>query len=168
MSYSVDTSPLEKSKTQKKQDMHALQELGAVLVKLPAKQLSRLPLDSELLEAIELAKIIKSNEAKRRQIQYIGKLMRGYESSFIDDLFKQIEHKDEIEKVRKQQIEHWCIQLMTGGDQAITEFLAIYPQIERQYLRQLIRKAIKDINKENLQAKLYSKELFTFIKSILF
>ena len=65
-----------KSRTQKKKEDRALQELGEALVALPAGQLETLELPDELLTAIELAHNIKSRSARRRQIQYIGAIMR--------------------------------------------------------------------------------------------
>ena len=65
-----------KSRTQKKKEDRALQELGEALVALPAGQLETMELPDELLTAIELAHNIKSRSARRRQIQYIGAIMR--------------------------------------------------------------------------------------------
>jgi ribosome-associated protein len=65
-----------KSRTQKKKEDRALQDLGEELVALPSSQLESMELPDELLTAIELAHKIKSRSARRRQIQYIGALMR--------------------------------------------------------------------------------------------
>jgi len=64
------------SKSQVKRDMHALLDLGKALVALPDDKLKRLPLSESLYEAIRLAQRITSREGKRRQIHYVGKLMR--------------------------------------------------------------------------------------------
>jgi ribosomal 50S subunit-associated protein YjgA (DUF615 family) len=65
-----------KSRTQKKKEDRALQRLGEQLISLPVRQLEAMDLPDELLTAIELARKIKSRSARRRQIQYIGALMR--------------------------------------------------------------------------------------------
>ena len=65
-----------KSRTQKKNEDRALQRLGEQLVALPIGQLEIMELPDELLTAIELAHKIKSRSARRRQIQYIGAIMR--------------------------------------------------------------------------------------------
>ena len=65
-----------KSRTQKKNEDRALQRLGEQLIALPSSQLEAMDLPEELLTAIELAHKIKSRSARRRQIQYIGALMR--------------------------------------------------------------------------------------------
>lgn len=68
--------PDELSKTRRKKDMIALQALGERLAKLSDSQLAKLPLSDELLAAIHMARSLKSHEAIRRHVQYIGKLMR--------------------------------------------------------------------------------------------
>ena len=69
--------PDKPSKSQRKRDMTALQEMGEQLMRLSAKQLAVINLPEDLLEAIILAKTLRKNEALRRQKQYIGRLMRA-------------------------------------------------------------------------------------------
>jgi len=70
------TKPERPSKSQVKRDMHALLDLGKDLVELPDEKLKRLPLSEALYDAIRMAQRITSREARRRQIHYVGKLMR--------------------------------------------------------------------------------------------
>ncbi|HYX64359.1 MAG TPA: ribosome biogenesis factor YjgA, partial [Burkholderiales bacterium] len=69
------------SKTKRKQEMHELQALGAALVELPEAQLRSLELDQDLREAVLEARRISSHEARRRQLQYIGRLMRDVDAA---------------------------------------------------------------------------------------
>lgn len=71
------------SKTQRKKDMKALQELGETLMKLPESQLAKIPLPEDLLELIHFARTLKSHEAKRRHLQYVGKKMRHIDADAI-------------------------------------------------------------------------------------
>ena len=71
------------SKSKRKRDMQALQELGLTLVNLPASQLAKIPISEDLLELIRFARTLKSHEAKRRHMQYIGKKMREVDSDLI-------------------------------------------------------------------------------------
>jgi ribosome-associated protein len=64
------------SKTQRKKDMHALQDIGARLATLADSQLAKLPLSEELLELIYTARKLKTHESKRRHMQLVGKRMR--------------------------------------------------------------------------------------------
>ncbi len=79
-----------KSRTQKKNEDRALQRLGEQLVALPLGQLETMELPEELLTAIELAHKIKSRIARRRQIQYIGALMRHIDPQPIETALERI------------------------------------------------------------------------------
>jgi hypothetical protein len=71
-----DDGPERPSKSQKKRDMHALQEMGAELVELSAERLARIDMPDDLREALREAQRLTKHEARRRQMQYIGRLMR--------------------------------------------------------------------------------------------
>ena len=79
-----------KSRTQKKNEDRALQRLGEQLVALPFSQLEAMELPDELLTAIELARKIRSRSARRRQIQYIGALMRHIDPQPIETALERI------------------------------------------------------------------------------
>ena len=68
------------SKSQRKRDMHALQALGKTLVELPQEQLARIDLPEALLTAVLDARRISARGASRRQLQYVGRLMRDVEA----------------------------------------------------------------------------------------
>ncbi len=68
--------PEKPSKSENKREMHALQKMGEALISLNASKLSSLDLPADFLKAINEAKAITSDKAKRRQHQFIGKLMR--------------------------------------------------------------------------------------------
>jgi ribosome-associated protein len=71
------------SKSQVKRDMAELQALGEQLTRLPDSQLATIALEDDLREALAELKRIKSHEARRRQVQLIGKLMRGADADAI-------------------------------------------------------------------------------------
>ena len=78
------------SKTQRKKDMISLQKLGETLLGLSKSQIAKIPLPEDLLEALDLAHSLKSHEAKRRQMQYIGRLMRDIDPQPIQKALKNI------------------------------------------------------------------------------
>jgi len=86
----MDIEP--KSKTQLKHEMLMLQALGEKLVKLKREQLAKIPLDEQLLTAIYEAQAIKSRGALRRQLQYIGRLMRDRDAIPIQTAFAKLHH----------------------------------------------------------------------------
>src|SRR4051812_3229537 len=65
-----------KSKSQVKREMTALQKLGEQLVEMNEKQLATVPADEALLDAIQIARRLPHREGRRRQLQFIGRLMR--------------------------------------------------------------------------------------------
>lgn len=79
-----------KSRTRKKNEDRALQRLGEQLVALPFGRLKTMDLPDELLTAIELARKIRSHSARRRQIQYIGALMRNIDPQPIEDALERV------------------------------------------------------------------------------
>jgi len=131
------------SKTKIKKQMHELRDLGEELTELGKDQLAKLDIPESLRDAIREMSRMKSFGAKRRQLQYIGKLMRDVDTAPI------IAKLDTWKGVSQQhigymhQIERWRERLMEG-DKALTELLAAYPQTDVQRLRTLIRNAIKE------------------------
>lgn len=81
--YDLDL-PLPPSKTQRKREATVLQELGEQLVKLTATQLKRIPLPEDLLAAVRLAQSISQRGGRKRQLQYIGKMMRQLDEADIE------------------------------------------------------------------------------------
>ncbi len=133
-----DIQPL--SKTRKKQAMHALQDIGKELVKLPANKLERLDLPEELRRAVEDCRRFTKHEAIRRQLQYIGRLMRGVDEEPIARQLAAWRGESDEEKALMHRIERWRDRLIENDD-AVTLFLNEYPQTDTTQLRQLIRNA---------------------------
>jgi ribosome-associated protein len=131
------------SKTQRKKAMHALQSLGETLLDLPAEQLDRLDLPEALHEAIVDAGRIRSREGRRRQLQYIGRLMRDAEVERIAERLALLQGESEAAKAEFHAIERWRARL-PADDAALTEWLTSYPGSDAQLLRQLIRNARRE------------------------
>ncbi len=155
-----DSVPLEDSKSKRKRQMIALQKLGELLVELPAAQLSQIPLDNVLKEAIIAARSFPSHGAKRRQLQYIGRLMREIEDiSPIQSALDKFALKSQQSKAQFHKIERWRDKLIAEDDAALQEFLSQFPDADRQQLRQLIRNAKKQEQP--------NKDLFRFLKTVI-
>jgi len=131
------------SKTQRKQEMTALQDLGAQLVKLNAEQLSRVALPEELAEAIKTARRITAHEAKRRQLQYVGRLMRRVDPEPIRRALAAIMGDSKESVTLMHRCERWRDRLI-DDDEALTELMQALPGIEAQPLRTLIRAARRE------------------------
>jgi len=132
------------SKSSRKREMAALRDLGRSLLGLNARQLAALDLPAELLTALrEYQRLPNSHEAKRRQLQYIGKLMRHVDHQSIAIALEKLHRPDPAETRRGRCIEQWAACLLADEDR-VSDFLASCPAAERQVLRQLVRNSRND------------------------
>jgi ribosome-associated protein len=131
------------SKTKRKQEMHELQALGAALVELSAAHLERMRLPAELEQAVREARAIASHEARRRQVQYIGRLMRDLDAAPIREQIAAVSGGSAQERARHQRLEHWRARLIED-DGALTEFARAHPTADLQQLRALIRNSRRE------------------------
>ncbi|MDP4536579.1 ribosome biogenesis factor YjgA [Alkalimonas collagenimarina] len=154
-----------KSKTQVKREMEALQKLGEELISLPPTLRAKIPLDEELQDAIILAdKLSKKREALRRHIQFIGRLMRSRDIEPIEQALAVIRNTNQAATRKFHLVETWRDRLLAEPD-SLTEFVADYPEVDVQQLRQLLRQAKKEQEKEQ-PPKAY-RELFQLLKPLV-
>jgi ribosome-associated protein len=134
------------SKTDLKRESEALQALGNALLTLRADLFSRLQLPEKLQEALQEAKRITNFEGKRRQMQFIGKLMRKLDEDDVAAIEAALDEQQSgsaAEKLALHQAEHWRDRLIASDD-ALAAWLAEYPGTDTQQIRALIRQARKD------------------------
>ncbi|HEY8242001.1 MAG TPA: ribosome biogenesis factor YjgA, partial [Casimicrobiaceae bacterium] len=129
------------SKTQLKRQMDALQDLGETLVGLDASRLAELDLPERLVDAISLARGITRHEARRRQMQYVGKLMRHVDAAPIRATLERWDTVPQAEKARFASIERWRERLLADA-QAIDAFVAAHPSVDRDALARTIVAAL--------------------------
>lgn len=156
-----------KSKSQRKRDMHALQDLGTELEALPKDRLARVPMPEALHDAIHQARRINSHEGKRRQMQYVGKIMRGLDDGEVDAIRRALEGfkgTSKAETARLHLIERWR-ELLLRDDDALTRFLGEHPGVDVQVLRNLIRGARRE-QEQNKPPRNF-RELFQAIKQAI-
>ncbi len=128
------------SKTQRKRDMLERQKLGEQLLGLSERQLNALPLDSQLRDALIDAKTIRSREGRRRQLQYIGRLMRTADSHAIEKQLLLWQHgHSPTNQPRLSEAAETLAKSLIEDQTALTQFLERYPHVEVQPLRQLLR-----------------------------
>jgi len=149
------------SKTKRKREMHELQALGVALVELSESQLDFL--DEALRRAVLEAKRISAHEGRRRQMQYIGRLMRDIDPAPIRARLEEINGGSAQANARHKRLEALRGRLM-ADDAALTEFAATHPSADLQALRALIRNSRKE-QKEGKPPRAY-RELFRLLKSI--
>lgn len=141
--------------------MLALQELGQRLSDLPAQCLKGMALPRELEDAVLLVKTMKSREARRRQIQYIGALMRRVDPEPIRQAF------DDLLQVRGrdvrafQEIERWRDELLSGNPRVIERIAARFPGVDRDRISALVRGARAE---RTAGGKKHSRSLFRYLR----
>ncbi|OEY65208.1 ribosome biogenesis factor YjgA [Marinobacter sp. X15-166B] len=154
------------SKSQLKREMHALQDLGKRMLALSKSQLDTLPISDRLKRALEESARIKQHEARRRHLQYIGKIIRSEDD--IDALTTAIDafNVGSEEHTRRLHIaEHWRERLLNEGNAAVNAFLQHCPEADVQHLRNLARNARRDLQKP--QATGHSRKLFRYLRECL-
>jgi len=134
------------SRTDMKRESDALQKLGEDLLGLRSDLLARLQLSDKLLDALAEARRITNFEGKRRQMQYIGKIMRKLEESQVAAIHAAMDEQrngSPTEKLSVLQAEQWRDRLL-AEDGALAEWLDSFPETDSQQIRALIRQARKD------------------------
>ena len=152
------------SKTKRKQQMHELQDIGEELVELSKEALSKIPMSEDLLDAIKEYKRLNAHEARRRQMQFIGKIMRKEDTGPIREKLEQIRGSSTAATALLHRIERYR-SAMIDKDEAITQFLSDFPHASVQELRTLVRNTRKEA--EQAKPPKSFRELFQFIKAVL-
>jgi ribosome-associated protein len=130
------------SKSSRKREMHALQDLGEQLVALSPERLKKVPLPDALYEAVRAAQGFKM-EARRRQMQYIGKLMRKIDPAPIQAQLDIFAGNSAAEVAKMHRLERLRAELLED-DQALGTIAEAWPEADLQYLRTLRRNALKE------------------------
>jgi ribosome-associated protein len=153
------------SKTKLKAEADAQQAIGKKLIDLPKDKLLKLALPEALFDAVLEAKRITSNGAIRRQLQYIGRLMREIDNAPIVEQLSKWEGKHNEENARFHGLERWRDRLISdSGSGALQELVATYPQVDIQLLRTLIRNAQKEAQANKPPKS--SRELFKLLREM--
>ncbi len=158
------------SKTQLKAEADEKQALGEALLTLRADLMARLDLPDKLLDALAEAKKITNFEGKRRQMQFIGKLMRPLDAAPIREAIQEQQSGSAQLTLQLHLAEQWRDRLIASDD-ALGEWLTAYPATDSQQLRTLIRQARKDAKPEKpgeapRHGKSY-REIFQLVKQAM-
>jgi ribosome-associated protein len=152
------------SKTQRKAESHELQALGESLLELGDEHLASLGLDETLVDAIRAARKMRSHEARRRQMQLIGKLMRSADVELARGAIAERQLGRARDSLALHEAERWRAELI-ADDAATTRFAREHADADVQQLRTLVRNARKDAASapEQRSGRAY-RELFRFIR----
>jgi len=154
------------SKSQIKREAEALQKLGTDLIKLTDTQLKQIPLDDELRDAILLARRIqKKHEGFRRQLQFIGKLMRQRDPAPVQTALDDLNGRHQKEVAEFHEIEQWRDRIVQEGAVAIDEFCQQYPQASRDELLSLHGEHLQQ--QEHNKPPMASRRVFVILRKIM-
>ena len=129
------------NKSALKREAAVLRELGETLLALNASQLAEVPLAKEILKAMDEARGLKHRDARKRQLQFIGKLLRKSNLDEINAALAEKENKNQFFRQKIKQLEKTVPILIAEGDSVLNQLLTEHPELDRQHLRQLIRQA---------------------------
>jgi ribosome-associated protein len=159
-----DSAPDRPSKTQLKKASHELQDLGEALVEMPDDRLAGLDIDESLRDAIHAYKHTRSHEGRRRQMQYIGKLMRSVDPEPIRERLKVWDGVSAEHTAKQHRVERWRDRLIED-ETAVDELARIHPGIDTRHLRALSRKA-REERGAGSPPRAY-RELFRMLREIV-
>jgi ribosome-associated protein len=154
------------SKSELKRQSNELQKLGEQLIEAPRDRVKRVPMPDEVKDAILMCQTITNHEGRRRQLQYVGKLMRTLDEEEVAVIQRTIESwkgTSKAEAAALHALERRRDKLL-ADDKALTQLLEEHPELEVQHLRTLIRNARKE-QAENKPPKAY-REIFQILKDL--
>lgn len=165
--HTADTNTAEDeapSKSQLKREAEAAQDLGKNLLNLSVDAQNNIDLPESLKLALDEARRIKKNSALKRQLQYIGKLMRSIELEPIQAQYDKIVNHYATDIKALHRLEKWRDRLLAEGDKALEELLNEAPHADRQHLRQLIRQSAKETQLKKPPKS--AREIFKYLKNL--
>ncbi|WOE30413.1 MULTISPECIES: ribosome biogenesis factor YjgA [unclassified Acinetobacter] len=151
------------SKTEQKKAVQRMAALGEQLAALNAKQIQNLPVEERLIEALLDVQLITSYEARRRQFQRIGKLLRNEDESVI---LSYLTPQQGAKKIA--QLQRWVDRIIQDGDVVINEFVKTYNAAERHTLRQHALRIHRDMKQPEAVAQIAESKLklFNYIQQV--
>jgi ribosome-associated protein len=153
------------SKSELKRQSTALQQLGESLVQLTEKQLAKIPIEDErLLLAIQETRRIKSNNARRRHMQFIGRLMRDIDPEPITSAMDTIRGQRQKKNDAFHALEKFRDDILEQGVSGVEVIMGKWPQADRQHLRQLVMQHQREVKAQKPPAA--SRKLFKYLRSL--
>ncbi|WP_251358054.1 ribosome biogenesis factor YjgA [Kangiella sp. TOML190] len=153
------------SKSEQKREIQAITKLGERLIALPASVVSDYPLSELCLKAILEAQKIKSHVGKKRQIKFVGKVLRDEDLEAIQQKLLVLDQQKQLENRKLHNIEQWRDRILREGDSALNQLIIEIPVIDRQHLRQLMRNAQNEIKRD--KPPKFQREIFQYLKTFM-
>jgi ribosome-associated protein len=153
------------SKSALKRHMHHLQSVGESLLALNDRQLAQIPIeDEQLLAAIRDCRKIRSNSARKRQLQFIGKLMRGVDAAPIEQALATLHDAKRRDAADFHRLEKLREDILALGLEGIELAVHAFPTADRQHLRNLVLQHQREVARAKPPAA--SRKLFRYLKEL--
>jgi len=152
------------SKSQRRRDALEVRDLAATLIALSPSQLERVPLDAHIAAAVAEARRIRSNVARKRQLQFVAKLLRKSDTGAIEAALADFDSQARDLSASHHRTEAWRDRLLTDGDEALGALLSQRRDADPQAIRQLMRKARQEAERERPPAA--ARELFRLLRKM--
>ncbi len=159
-----DDADARPSKSALKRQSHDLQALGLEVAELPDQRLAATPMPDGLREAILEYRRTKSHEGRRRQLQYVGKLMRSADEAVLREAVAAARLGSARETLALHEAERWRAELI-ADDAALTRWMQQHPDSDAQQLRSLVRAARRDAVAPEARQPRSHRELFQFVRA---
>ena len=156
------------SRSQQRREALEVLSICEQLVALSEAQLARMPVPEDLLPDIRETRRITSHIAHKRQLSFLAKQMRRVDDAVLDAIRDALDEKGDAarrETAVMHRVEAWRERLIDEGDTALGELLALYPDADRQGLRQLVRNTLEE-RKRNKPPRAY-RELFRHMRELM-
>ncbi|MFN3237063.1 MAG: ribosome biogenesis factor YjgA [Pseudomonadales bacterium] len=157
------------SKTQLKREAQAFVTMGEKLMAIPEPQLQQIGLP-EVVDAVLAAKKITKGNARKRQLQFIGKLLRKSDTTALNLLLNRYDASSAEHANQFHQLESWRERLIDEDQTVMAEIIEAHPDLDRQHLRGLTRNAIREQAQQQASDKelprVQFRKLFQYLKSL--
>ncbi|HSG87708.1 MAG TPA: ribosome biogenesis factor YjgA [Pseudomonadales bacterium] len=157
----LDEEDLPPSKSQIKREMHALRDLGQRITELSKGQRAALPLSEAMRRALVEFDRIRSREARRRHLSFIGKVMRTEDIDAITETLDRSDASSAVATRELHALEAWRDRLL-ADDEAMAAFITAYPNSDRPRLRALVRNARREAERDG--DRRHFRELFRILR----
>ena len=156
--------PEEVSKSQRKREALEFRAIANRLIDLPPAKLAQVPLDDQLRTEIDRARNIRSHVARKRQMQYVAKLLRRGDTESISEALTVFDNEARLANARHHRAEAWRDHLLHGGDAAVGQLLDARRDADAQAIRQLLRNARRESARNKPPAA--ARSLFKMLREL--
>jgi ribosome-associated protein len=152
------------SKSARKRQMLSLQAMGESLLSLNDNQLSQIPIDDRLLSALRECRQIRSNSARKRHLQLIGKIMRNIDPGPIEHALDALHNTQQESTAAFHQLEQLREKILAAGVQGAELAMTHFPEADRQQLRQIILQHNRELQGHKVPSA--SRKLYRYLKKL--